>query len=149
MTFTGLIDQWFNFDLGELMGSGSGVLFNRVLWFEDGGTVTFNKDVELRFQGQVVRFVPAGETFYVTDETTEYGVTLDDGNTVVFVLESNPGYYAGEEPDLPLNAFPGNVYIKTEEDEQPENPFIGLDPELEIVNFVVVSTTRVGLTNYD
>ncbi|MCL2877226.1 MAG: hypothetical protein FWF13_00410, partial [Acidobacteria bacterium] len=114
ITATGLIEDWLEFDLGALIGSGSGFLFNHVLYFEEGAALTFNQDVDLRYQGTIMRTVLLGEVFYLTEDTIEYGVTLDDGNTVVFVLESDAGYYGsiGAEPDLPLSAFPGNAYIE-------------------------------------
>ena len=110
ITAAGIMDEWYKYDLGALMGNPAGQgPWNYLIFCDPGSTITFDQDVELRFQGVVQQSLAAGDPLVMTAATTEYAVTLDDSNTVVFVYQPSPGFYSGIDPDLPLSEFPGET----------------------------------------
>jgi len=113
ITVTGLIDGWSQFDAGLMFGTPGAGPYSYALWFEDGGTASFSKDVTLSYQGATTRNVAAGETIVIDASLSEYALFLDDGNIITFIASSSPGNYAGLPPTLPLSGFPGVITGKT------------------------------------
>jgi hypothetical protein len=109
ITATGLRDGWSQFDLGSLFGTAGGGPFTYALWFEAGGTVSFDQALTLSYQGVRSRAVAAGETVAVDESWSEYAVTLDDGNSVILIYEPSPGNFAALPPTLAMDDFPGTV----------------------------------------
>ena len=121
MTATGVQDSFTKFDIMIIFGS-SGGPYTYALWFDPSGTFSFDKDVTLKksvfdenFNQVDYTFAAKAGTVYsiaagVNGESwSEYGVTLDDGNTWMIIDSSNPGNYANSPADTALAAFPGTV----------------------------------------
>ena len=108
---TGLLDGYSQFDISLIIGGGPGP-FTYAFWFVDGGTVTFNKDVTLSYQGTTFIDVAAGETIVIDASLSEFSLRLDDGNSIIFIAKSSPGNFSSLPPDLPFSNFPGTVIGK-------------------------------------
>jgi len=108
---TGLLEGYSQFDLSVIIGGGPGP-FTYALWFVDGGTVTFSKDVTLSYQGSTFLEVAAGETLEIDASSSEFSLPLDDGNSIIFIAKSSPGNFSSLPPDLPFSGFPGTVIGK-------------------------------------
>ncbi|MDR0446675.1 MAG: hypothetical protein LBH17_06600 [Oscillospiraceae bacterium] len=108
ITASGMVDGWSEFDLGSLFGTGSGP-FTYALWFEAGGTVSFDRDITLSYQGAQTLSVSAGEVIAVDETLSEYALTLDDGNSVIIIYEPSPGNFAMLPPTLSIDTFPGSI----------------------------------------
>lgn len=121
MTATGVQDSFTKFDIMVIFGS-SGGPYTYALWFDSTGTFSFDKDVTLKksvfdenFNQVDYTFDAKAGTVYsiaagVNGESwSEYGVTLDDGNTWMIIDSSNPGNYANSPADTALASFPGTV----------------------------------------
>ena len=128
MTATGVQDNFTLFDIMTIFGS-SGGPYTYALWFDYGGTFSFDKDVTLSKTyyaadfstlGTDNKLIKAGEVIDVAAGTwsdtmsatvawSEFSVTLDDGNSWMIVYSGDPGNYATATPTNPLSDFPGTV----------------------------------------
>ena len=128
MTATGVQDSFTLFDIMTIFGS-SGGPYTYALWFDYGGTFSFDKDVTLSKTyyaadfstlGTDNKLIKAGEVIDVAAGTwsdtmsatvawSEFSVTLDDGNSWMIVYSGDPGNYATATPTNPLSDFPGTV----------------------------------------
>ncbi len=128
MTATGVQDTFTLFDIMTIFGS-SGGPYTYAIWFDYGGTFSFNKDVTLTHTyyaddfstlGTDNKLIKAGEVIDVAAGTwsdtmgsmvawSEFSVTLDDGNSWMIVYSGDPGNYATATPNTPLSSFPGTV----------------------------------------
>jgi hypothetical protein len=128
MTATGVQDSFTLFDIMTIFGS-SGGPYTYALWFDYGGTFSFDKDVTLSKSyfaedfstlGTDTKLIKAGEVVDVATGTwsdtmgttvpwSEFSVTMDDGNSWMIVYSGDPGNYATATPTNPLSDFPGTV----------------------------------------
>ena len=128
MTAKGVQDTFTLFDIMTIFGS-SGGPYTYALWFDYGGTFSFDKDVTLSKTyyaedfstlGTDSKLIKAGEVIDVAAGTysntlgttvpwSEFSVTLDDGNSWMIVYSGDPGNYATATPNTPLSSFPGTV----------------------------------------
>ncbi len=128
MTATGVQDTFTLFDIMTIFGS-SGGPYTYAIWFDYGGTFSFDKDVTLSHTyyaadfstlGTDNKLIKAGEVVDVASGTwsetmgsmvpwSEFSVTLDDGNSWMIVYSGDPGNYATATPNTPLSSFPGTV----------------------------------------
>ena len=129
MTATGMDENFTMFDIMSIFGA-SGGPFTYAMWFDNGGTFSFNQDVTLSksyydsafaVQGTDSVLVKAGEVIRVADGVysevngktvpwSEFSVTLDDGNSWMIVYAGEPGNYGAFPPDVPLSEFPSRKY---------------------------------------
>jgi len=110
LTVTGLQDKWYNFDLAAA-NLGTGVVY--ALYFDDGATVSFDKDVQLigfdaSMQMSTVN-IAANEVKSVSEINGKSLYLGTGGNAVCFVLASDPLNYTGLTADKPLSDLPGTV----------------------------------------
>ena len=128
MTATGVQEEFTLFDIMTIFGS-SGGPYTYALWFDYGGTFSFDKDVTLSKTyyaadfstlGTDNKLIKAGEVIDVASGTwsdtmsstvawSEFSVTMDDGNSWTIVYSGDPGNYATATPNTPLSDFPGTV----------------------------------------
>ena len=128
MTATGVQDNFTLFDIMTIFGS-SGGPYTYAIWFDYGGTFSFDKDVTLSKSyfaedfstlGTDTKLIKAGEVVDVAAGTwsdtmgttvpwSEFSVTMDDGNSWMIVYSGDPGNYATATPTNPLSDFPGTV----------------------------------------
>ena len=128
MTATGVQDSFTLFDIMTIFGS-SGGPYTYALWFDYGGTFSFDKDVTLSKTyyaedfstlGTDTKTIKAGEVVDVASGTwsdtmgsmvpwSEFSVTMDDGNSWMIVYSGDPGNYATATPNASLSDFPGTV----------------------------------------
>jgi hypothetical protein len=110
MTATGLQSKWYKFDLSAFGTPG----FVYALYFDDGGTVSFDAAVQL-VSIDATTFAPtttdvaAGAVLNVSDINGQSIAIGTTGNSVCFVQASNPGNYTGLVADQPLSALPASV----------------------------------------
>ncbi len=98
-------------------------------WFDHDGSFSFDKDVELYFQGTLSAELKAGEVYKIADgEYSECYVSLDDGTALCILDKDNPGNFASLAPDTPLSEFPGTLNGKPAEKKPAEKPAYP-DPE--------------------
>ncbi len=137
MTATGIDENFTIFDIGSLFGMPGSFGYTYAMWFDAGGTFSFNQDVTLSksyfdasfaVSGTDTVLVKAGEVVRVGDGVysevnqaqvpwSEFSVTMDDGNSWMIVFADQPGNYAAYLPDVPLAEFPAkkidpNVTVK-------------------------------------
>jgi hypothetical protein len=109
ITATGLQSKWYDFDLAAF-GTPGHVY---ALYFDDGATVSFDAAVQLTsFDANfnmTTRDLAAGEVVSVADINGYSAALGTTGNSVCFVLASNPGNYTGLVADQPLSALPAVV----------------------------------------
>ena len=128
MTATGVQDSFTLFDIMTIFGS-SGGPYTYAIWFDYGGTFSFDKDVTLSKTyyaadfstlGTDNKLIKAGEVVDVASGTysdtmgstvawSEFSVTMDDGNSWMIVYSGDPGNYATATPNTALSDFPGTV----------------------------------------
>ena len=128
MTATGVQDSFTLFDIMTIFGS-SGGPYTYAIWFDYGGTFSFDKDVTLSKTyyaadfstlGTDNKLIKAGEVIDVASGTysdtmgstvawSEFSVTMDDGNSWMIVYSGDPGNYATATPNTALSDFPGTV----------------------------------------
>ena len=134
MTAVGLQGQFTLFDIGSIFGGGSGP-FTYALWFDDGGSFSFDKPVTFTKQyfddeynvigtdtvelaaGEVVNIADGVYSTYEGKEISwsEFAMTLDpidedtQANSILIVYKPDPGNYKNAEPDTPISSFPGTV----------------------------------------
>ena len=113
ITVTGLDE---NFTVFEIYG-----ITEYCLWF-DNGTVSFDKDVTLFYQGAAKMELKAGEICNVADVAECY-LSLDDSSALMLIDKANPGKFASMAPDKSFSEFPGVVgTVTAEADEPAEEP---------------------------
>ena len=134
MTAVGLQGQFTLFDIGSIFGGGSGP-FTYALWFDEGGSFSFDKpvsftkqyfDSEYNVLGTDTVELAAGEVVNVADGVdstyegkniswSEFAMTLDpidedtSANSILIVYKPDPGNYSNAEPDTPISKFPGAI----------------------------------------
>lgn len=128
MTATGVQDNFTLFDIMTIFGS-SGGPYTYAIWFDYGGTFSFDKDVTLTHTyyaadfstlGTDNKLIKAGEVIDVASGTwsetmgstvawSEFSVTMDDGNSWMIIDSASPGNYAGFPADTPFSEFPGKL----------------------------------------
>jgi hypothetical protein len=114
LTATGVQDNYYLFDLSTLGMGLTGYVY--ALYFDDGATVTFPVDVELTAVDPV-SFAPtntpysAGTAINVEDVNGQSIAIGASGNSICFVLASNPGNYTGLVADKPLSELPASVVL--------------------------------------
>ncbi|MDR0445591.1 MAG: hypothetical protein LBH17_00915 [Oscillospiraceae bacterium] len=111
LTVTGVQENWYLFDLSAFGTPG----FVYALYFDDGATVTFAAATQLTaFDAaftMTTKDIAAGESVAVEDINGFSAALGATGNSVCFVLASNPGNYTGLVPDQPMSSLPENVVI--------------------------------------
>jgi hypothetical protein len=108
LTTSGLVTSGFGlFDLSVIFGGGDPI-WNYGLFFDDGGTVTFDMDVTLSNAGEPGGDFAAGTAISIAT-INEWALSLDDGSSIVFVHAPAPINWGGIPPETPFSEFPGTV----------------------------------------
>ena len=87
------------------------------LWF-DNGTISFDKDVTLSYQGTAKAELKAGEICNIADVAECY-LSLDDSSALMLIDKANPGNFASMAPDKSFSEFPGTVSAGAPAAEEP------------------------------
>ncbi|MDR1328472.1 MAG: hypothetical protein LBK23_02595 [Oscillospiraceae bacterium] len=113
LTATGVQDNYYLFDLSTLGMGLTGYVY--ALYFDDGATVTFPVDTDIISidavtYAQTPTPYAAGTVINVADVNGQT-VSIGSGNSICFVLASDPGNYTGMVADKPLAELPENVVL--------------------------------------
>ena len=96
MTATGVQDSFTLFDIMTIFGS-SGGPYTYALWFDYGGTFSFDKDVTLYYQGAAKGDVRAGEDHSISEGWTEVYV---DGEWLICDVDAQLPTYPFDPYDV-------------------------------------------------
>ncbi len=111
LTATGVGENGTVFDMASI---GYGTAIQYCLWFDKDGTLSFDKDVTLRYQGTDKASLKAGVEYKIADGIeggtwSSLYVLLDDGNMLTILEKENPGYFDPNSASTPLEEMPFTV----------------------------------------
>jgi len=117
MTATGVGDLITVFDLASI-GYGTGIEYG--FWFDPDAVISFDRDVDLFYQGSATDFTLKAGEFYKVAGFGEHYLQLDDGSMFLLLEQDAPGNFASLPGDQPFSAFPGTIVTAGAVESEPE-----------------------------